>query len=118
MTTEKLLQEAEALRDCVLEERRWLHRHPETGFDLTDTHTFVKQELADMGYQPVDCGRAGIVALAGGKKPGNVFLLRADMDGLPIHEEADVEFAAQNSSNFSRFVRIMCGKYEFHAFIT
>lgn len=96
MTTEKLLQEAEALRDCVLEERRWLHRHPETGFDLTDTHTFVKQELADMGYQPADCGRAGIVALAGGKKPGNVFLLRADMDGLPIHEEADVEFAAQN----------------------
>ena len=96
MTTEKLLQEAEALRDCVLEERRWLHRHPETGFDLTDTHTFVKQELADMGYQPADCGRAGPVALAGGEKPGNAFLLRADMDGLPIHEEADVEFAAQN----------------------
>ena len=96
MTSEKLLQEAEALRAQILAERRWLHENAETGFDLNKTHAFVKQELADMGYQPVDCGRAGIVALAGGKKPGKVFLLRADMDALPIREEADVDFASQN----------------------
>ena len=49
-----------------------------------------------MGYAPESCGRAGLVALAGGKKPGKVFLLRADMDGLPIREEADVDFASKN----------------------
>ena len=98
MTSEKLLQEAEALRAQILAERRWLHENAETGFDLNKTHAFVKQELADMGYQPVDCGRAGIVALAGGKKPGRVFLLRADMDALPIQEESGVEFACKSGN--------------------
>ena len=98
MTSEKLLQEAEALRTQILAERRWLHENAETGFDLNKTHAFVKQELADMGYQPVDCGRAGIVALAGGKKPGKVFLLRADMDALPIQEESGVEFACKSGN--------------------
>ena len=98
MTSEKLLQEAEALRAQILAERRWLHENAETGFDLNKAHAFVKQELADMGYQPVDCGRAGIVALAGGKKPGKVFLLRADMDALPIQEESGVEFACKSGN--------------------
>jgi hippurate hydrolase len=49
-----------------------------------------------MGYDPIDCGRAGIIALAGGHKNGKVFLLRADMDALPIPEESGVEFAATN----------------------
>ena len=98
MTSEKLLQEAEALRAQILAERHWLHENAETGFDLNKTHAFVKQELADMGYQPVDCGRAGIVALAGGKKPGKVFLLRADMDALPIQEESGVEFTCKSGN--------------------
>lgn len=96
MTSEKLLREAEEIRDRVLSERRTLHQSPGTGFDIGETLAFVRKELADMGLQPVDCGRAGLVALVGGKKPGKVFLLRSDMDALPIREEADVEFASQN----------------------
>ena len=96
MTSEKLLREAEEIRDRVLSERRTLHQCPGTGFDIGETLAFVRKELADMGLQPVDCGRAGLVALVGGKKPGKVFLLRSDMDALPIREEADVEFASQN----------------------
>ena len=96
MTSDTLLQEAEQIRDHVLRERRTLHQIPGTGFDIGDTLAFVKKELTDMGLQPADCGRAGVTALAGGKRPGKVFLLRADMDALPIREEADVEFASQN----------------------
>lgn len=96
MTSEMLLQEAHELRDCISKERRTLHQNPETGFDISATLSFVKSELLDMGLQPVDCGKAGVVALVGGKKPGKVFLLRADMDALPITEEADVDFASQN----------------------
>ena len=96
MTSEMLLQEAHELRDCISKERRTLHQNPETGFDISATLSFVKSELLDMGLQPMDCGKAGVVALVGGKKPGKVFLLRADMDALPITEEADVDFASQN----------------------
>ena len=96
MKADLLLQEAEQIRDHVLRERRALHQMPGTGFDIGDTLAYVRQELTEMELQPTDCGRAGLTALVGGKRPGRVFLLRADMDALPIQEEADVDFASQN----------------------
>ena len=96
MNADMLLQEAEQIRDHVLRERRALHQMPGTGFDIGDTLAYVRQELTEMELQPTDCGRAGLTALVGGKRPGRVFLLRADMDALPIQEEADVDCASQN----------------------
>ena len=49
-----------------------------------------------MGYEPQMCGKSGIVALAGKKKDGKVFLIRGDMDALPMKEEADVSFPSTN----------------------
>lgn len=96
MTSEQLLQEAKSYEAKLIETRHYLHTHPETGFDLSETKAFVKKELTDMGYEPMECGKAGLIALAGGKKPGKVFLVRADMDALPMKEEADVDFASEN----------------------
>lgn len=96
MRSEELKIEAQQLENKIIENRRYLHTHPETGFDLKDTKAYVKKELEDMGYQPVDCGKAGLIALAGGKKKGKVFLIRGDMDALPIREQADVEFPSEN----------------------
>ena len=90
-----ILSQAAALQSWMEEVRRELHMHPETGFDLNYTLDKVRSELTAMGYEPKDCGRAGIVALAGGKKPGKTILLRADMDALPLQEMADVPFASQ-----------------------
>lgn len=96
MITEQLLEEAAKLKETLVFNRRYLHSHAGTGFDLKDTLAFVKKELADMGYEPKECGKSGLVALAGGKKDGKVFLIRADMDALPIKEEAEVDFACVN----------------------
>jgi hippurate hydrolase len=96
MTAEQLLAEANALSQTILEARRTLHQTPETGFDLDHTLAFVRRELEKMGLAPNPCGRAGLTVLLGGKQPGGTFLLRADMDALPIREETDLPFAAQN----------------------
>lgn len=98
MNPEQFRKEAQTLQDTIVENRRYLHTHPETGFDLKETLPYVKQELIKMGYEPKECGKAGLVALAGGKKPGKVFLIRGDMDALPIKEEADVEFSSKNGN--------------------
>lgn len=98
MNPEQFRKEAQTLQDTIVENRRYLHTHPETGFDLKETLPYVKQELMKMGYEPKECGKAGLVALAGGKKPGKVFLIRGDMDALPIKEEADVEFSSKNGN--------------------
>ena len=96
MTAENLLKEAENIKTSIIEHRRYLHSHAETGFALKDTVTYVKSELEKMGFEPKECGKAGLVALAGKKDAQKVFMLRADMDALPINEQADVEFASQN----------------------
>lgn len=91
MTKEQVLQESRDLSDQIVAHRRWLHTHAETGFDLTQTKSYVRSALEKMGYAVSDCGKAGLTATVG-KPGGKVLLLRADMDALPIPEEADVSF--------------------------
>ncbi|MCI5892320.1 MAG: M20 family metallopeptidase [Clostridiales bacterium] len=98
MTSEQLLKEAKVFREQLVTARRYLHTHPGTEFDIPETLAYVKDELSQMGCEPQKCGRAGLTALIGGKKPGKVFLLRADMDALPIKEEADIEFRSANGN--------------------
>ena len=75
LTAKELLGCAQALEPQRVEWRRTLHRHPEVGFDLPQTKALVKKALTEMGYAPQDCGKCGVLALAGGKKPGKVILL-------------------------------------------
>ena len=96
MNGEQFLKGAENYKDKLIKNRRYLHEHPETGFDLTETIAYVKSELTEMGYEVKECGKAGLTATVG-KKEGKVFLIRADMDALPIKEESGVEFASKNS---------------------
>ena len=95
MNAETLLHQAAQLQPELQRIRRDLHRHPETGFDLTYTKAYVKSELEKLGYTPMEMGKAGLVATVGGKKPGKCILLRADMDALAMQEEADVDYASE-----------------------
>ena len=95
ISAKELLNEAKTLEPQLQTWRRTLHKHPEVGFDLPQTKALVKQALTEMGYTPQDCGKSGVIALAGGKKPGKTILLRGDMDALPIQEESGEEFASE-----------------------
>ncbi len=76
--------------------RRALHENAEVGFDLKNTLAIVFKALTEMGYDPQPCGRAGIVASVG--KGEKVFLLRADMDGLPMTEKSGLSYCAKNGN--------------------
>ncbi len=65
MKPNELLDEAKTLQPQLQKWRRTIHRNPEVGFDLPKTKALVKQALTEMGYAPQDCGRAGVLALAG-----------------------------------------------------
>ena len=76
--------------------RRTLHRHPEIGTCLPNTKEFVKNQLFEMGYEPVEICESGIVASISGAAPGRCILLRADMDGLNIREMTELEYKSEN----------------------
>ena len=96
MKRTNILAEAQGIRDAVIAHRRALHEQPEVGFDLENTLNYVRTRLKELGYVPKPCGKAGLTATVGSGDP--VFLLRADMDALPIREEAEVPFAARNGN--------------------
>lgn len=98
MLPKQLLTDAKQNEKTFIDIRHHLHANPETGFYLTHTKEFVKEELKKMGYTPADCGKSGLTALVGGKNPGKVILLRADMDALPIKEETNLNYSSLNDN--------------------
>lgn len=100
------LKEAKEIENKIVENQRYLHQNAEVGFELSETTKFVKNKLEKIGCEVESCGKNGLVALIG-KGEGKTFLLRADMDALPIEEEAEVEFACKNGNMHA------CG-HDFH----
>ncbi len=90
-----ILRQAKEMQEQLISWRRYLHAHAETGFDLPQTTAFLKAELEKMGYEPKDCGKAGVIAELG---EGETFLLRADIDALPIQEKTADPFASKTGN--------------------
>ncbi|MBO5460813.1 MAG: amidohydrolase [Ruminococcus sp.] len=96
MLSTTIIEEAKKLQAELVGQRRYLHAHPETAFQLSLTKEFVKAELKSFGYEPVDCGKSGVTVTVGSGTSGKTFLIRGDMDALPIREETNLDFASQN----------------------
>ncbi|MBO0471859.1 amidohydrolase [Enterococcus sp. DIV0242_7C1] len=77
--------------------RRHLHRHPELSFHEVETAKYIQSVLAEFPNLEVSTlTENSVIAILKGSKPGKTIALRADIDALPIVEEADVEFPSEN----------------------
>lgn len=84
------------MQKTLVEYRRYLHANAEVGFELPKTCAFVEKVLRKMGYMPKRCGTAGLVVAVGNpKSKRGAFLLRADMDALPLREETNLPYACK-----------------------
>lgn len=79
---------AKQVEDYVIELQRDFHLHPEIGLQEERTIQVVTSELTKMGihYEIVPDG--GVIGIIEGTKPGKTIVLRADLDALPMKEEA------------------------------
>src|SRR4051812_13027953 len=91
-----LLASAYADADRTIELRRRLHRHPEIGLHLPRTQATVLEAFADLPIE-VTTGRttSSVVGVLRGARPGPTYLLRGDMDALPVHEDTGLPFASE-----------------------
>ena len=90
-----MLEEAQAIKEQLIQWRRTIHRHPELRFEVHRTAQLVADALADIGVQVrTGVGKTGVVGTLGAEG-GPTIAIRADMDGLPIQEENQVEYASQ-----------------------
>jgi amidohydrolase len=92
------LDMANQLKEKLVMYRHRLHAIPELDLSLPRTTAYVKEVLESIGLSPTPVGESGLMVTIGGQRPGKVILIRADMDGLPIKEEADISFASLNGN--------------------
>ncbi len=97
MTAQEILKDAKDNFENTVKIRRELHANAETGFELETTLTIVENELKRLNISNFTRQGGGITALIG-KKEGKCFLLRADMDALPIKEQSGLDFASKNGN--------------------
>ena len=74
--------------------RREVHRHPELAYAERETAARVARALQAAGIEVrAGVGGTGVVATIG--RGGRTVLLRVDMDGLPIHEQSEADYASR-----------------------
>jgi len=78
----------------LITHRRELHASPELSFKEDETAHYIAERLDTLGVDNLmrGVGGTGVVAEIRGERPGRSVLVRADMDGLPLTETADVPF--------------------------
>ncbi len=86
------MQRSQQIKPELIEIRRFLHQHAEYSDDLPITTKYVMEKLTQLGLEPKEISKSGVVATIKGGKPGKTILLRADMDALPMQEVNDLPF--------------------------
>ena len=90
---------AKEIEEELVSIRHELHKHPELGVELHETHDIISRELhkiPELEVQEHKAGGSGVIAiLHGGKPEGKTVLLRADIDALPIEEEVDSPYKSE-----------------------
>jgi hippurate hydrolase len=92
----ELLAAARADADRTVDLRRRLHRQPEIGLHLPKTQAAVLEAFADLPVEVrTGTSTSSVVGVLRGARPGPTYLLRGDMDALPVQEDTGLEFASE-----------------------
>src|SRR3954468_23077080 len=95
-TAADLLAAARADADRTVDLRRRLHRQPEIGLHLPRTQAAVLEAFADLPVEvSTGTSTSSVVGVLRGARPGPTYLLRGDMDALPVHEDTGLDFASE-----------------------
>ncbi len=82
----------------LIEIRRHIHAHPELSGEEYQTSAYIAGVLSSCGLSVTESvGKTGVVGeLAGSGRDRRTLAIRTDMDALPIHESAKLDFASRN----------------------
>jgi len=95
MESMNLLEEAQKIKQDIVQFRRNFHMHPELGMEEYRTVAIVEDILKSLGIETKRIAGTGVIGLLRGKGSGKTIALRADMDALPISERNKVCYASK-----------------------
>ncbi|WP_404294906.1 M20 aminoacylase family protein (plasmid) [Microvirga sp. RSM25] len=91
-----VIPEIAEAHDEIQSLRRWMHAHPELGFQETQTADLIAKTLTGWGIEVHrGLGRTGVVGVLRAGTGTRSIGLRADMDALPIQERNEFAHRSQ-----------------------
>jgi amidohydrolase len=94
--TDKIAAAADKIEAKSIAWRKDIHQNPELGNREVRTAKLVADHLKQLGLEVKEgVAKTGVVAILRGGKPGPCIALRADMDALPIIENANLPYASK-----------------------
>lgn len=92
------LENLEHYESLMLQNRRYLHQHPEVSFHEYETVKYIKDFLSSLApAQIIEPTATSVIAVFKGSQAGAKIGLRADTDALPIQEDRpDLDFQSLN----------------------
>lgn len=98
------------ISEYLINIRRQLHQIPETAFNEFKTTDLIEEELSNLDIDYFRLTDTGVIGIIGDiSKP--CIALRADIDGLPIHEETSLPYSSIHDGKMHA-----CG-HDFHTAI-
>lgn len=90
-----IMDKVKAIEEYIINFRRELHEHPELSGQEFITQEKIMRELDKLKIPYRKAGNTSLIATLKGDKSGKTIALRADIDALPVTEEADVDFKSK-----------------------
>ena len=98
----KVNELASTYQSDIIELRHWFHQNAELSNREFKTAERIANELRKIGFNPqTGVAKTGVVAVLKGGKPGPVVALRADIDGLPVKERADLPWKSNMTGEYN-----------------
>lgn len=99
---EKVLELAKEIEPKVVNWRHWVHENAELSNREFKTAAYVAAHLKSLGFEVQEnVAKTGVVGILKGGKAGPVIGLRADMDGLPVKERAEIPWASKQMGEYN-----------------
>src|SRR5215204_1082711 len=100
--TDKINTAVDKIESKCIAWRKDIHQNPELGNNEKRTAKIIADHLRSLGIEVKEgVGKTGVVGILKGAKPGKCIALRADMDGLPIIENANLPYASKVKTTFN-----------------
>lgn len=93
-----LKDQALKLKDELIDIRRTLHQHPETGMEEFETSKYIQNYLKNLNIPFNVVATTGVCAIIKGEKLGEnnkTIALRADIDGLPMQDKKSCPYSSK-----------------------
>jgi amidohydrolase len=87
---------SEQLINQAVQDRRYLHQHPELSGKEYETSQYIRNRLESLEIEILDFKPPSVVGFIKGITGEKTIALRADIDALPMQEEGDKPYLSKN----------------------